>query len=95
MKTSEVLTAARALINAAEKWGQRENAFGKGRRCAGSAICDAVPCYADSSAAFEAFEAIIKQPIVRWQDAPERTHAEVMAAFDRAIAAAQADEARP
>ena len=30
--------------------------------------------------------------IVSWNDAPERTHAEVMAAFDRAIAAEQAKE---
>ena len=30
--------------------------------------------------------------IVPWNDAPERTHAEVMAAFDRAIAAEQAKE---
>jgi hypothetical protein len=28
----------------------------------------------------------------RWNDAPERTHADVMAAFDRAIALALADE---
>ena len=30
--------------------------------------------------------------IVSWNDAPERTHDEVMAAFDRAIAAEQAKE---
>lgn len=29
-------------------------------------------------------------PIGRWNDAPERTHAEVLAAFDRAIELAEA-----
>lgn len=32
--------------------------------------------------------------VFKWNDAPERTHAEVLAAFDRAIDAALADEAK-
>ena len=48
----------------------------------------------DTGAALKALKCAIGNghEIVPWNDAPERTHAEVMAAFDRAIAAEQAKE---
>ena len=53
-----------------------------------------LPASVACNAALEALKCAIGNghEIVSWNDAPERTHAEVMAAFDRAIAAEQAKE---
>ena len=61
------------------------------------ALMRAIPSLAASvacNAALKALKCAIGNghEIVSWNDAPERTHAEVMAAFDRAIAAEQAKE---
>ena len=107
MKASEILIAARALIDTPERWV-------KGRKpgcwCAGDAIMASLPRYTVPSirwppvpqygvtnarnAALRALECAIGNghEIASWNDAPERTHAEVMAAFDRAIVAEQAKE---
>lgn len=91
MKASEILIAARALIDTPEKWV-------KGRKygcwCARDAIIAVAPDEPRSTnSALATLKRAIGRPgIVSWNDAPERTHAEVMAAFDRAIAAEQAKE---
>lgn len=96
------LTAALALVDAPEKWAHRRIPLLGDCRCAGIAICSAV--YRARSgrnheqrlqAAYDAFGAsagldalatIVS--IGKWNDAPERTHAEVVAAFRAAIATA-------
>lgn len=91
------LVKARALIADPAKWG-------KGRRrhdrpldtcCAAEAIEEVEPPSPRRRAAYCALEqaaGIVRPPmgsvIVDWNDAPERTHAEVLAAFDKAIASA-------
>lgn len=91
MKSSEILITARALINTPERWV-------KGRKpgcwCAGDAIIAVAPGEPRSTnSALATLKHIIgSHEIGFWNDAPERTHAEVMAAFDRAIAAEQAKE---
>ena len=93
------LQAARALIDQPEKWTQgafRRDAQGNelmishlpvARRCAYGAII--AVSYADEDIEIElsdALERVINDcEITYWNDRPDRTHAEVMQAFDRAI----------
>jgi hypothetical protein len=89
--TADVLRRARALIDSPEKW--IKGAYGlraDDPHCVYGAL-DVVahmrPCRG-----FELFrEAVGTRHIEAWNDAPERTHAEVMAAFDRAIELAEAE----
>lgn len=90
-----VLIKARAKIADRPKWG-------KGRRgwerafdtcCASEAIEDVTLHNNDGLARRRAaLDAVANaagcDSIPRWNDAPERTHAEVLAAFDQAIASA-------
>lgn len=104
MTPKEILIAARAKIEAPERWG-------KGRF---SRLSDGSPCYPDDDRAFcfcaegavfasgarwaakakamtflrDAAVGDEFTSIPDWNDAPTRTHTEVIAAFDRAIAAA-------
>jgi hypothetical protein len=93
-----ILVAARALIEHPEAWTKGEYARDKkGNRvspssrkaacwCARGAILRAAA--GNIPAGFRAHDrlwAVIRGSITRWNDAPERTHAEVLAAFDRAI----------
>lgn len=92
------LRAARALIDSPEKWTQgafarradSEHAcsirdVGATRFCAAGAVVraggggDATAALREATGHFGGLYA--------WNDAPERTHAEVLAVFDRAIAA--------
>ena len=86
MTTRETLIAARGLIDTPEKWCQ--DAYERdGRRCALAAVNQ-------GWRGPEAYHALLiacgddAKSIGEWNDAPERTHAEVMEAFDRAIEAA-------
>lgn len=86
-----VLIKARALIADPAMWG-------KGRRgrdrpfatcCAAEAIEDMPYSEARRRAIVALRNAVLSHPsverLVDWNDAPERTHAEVLAAFDKAI----------
>lgn len=99
--TLEILRAARAKIERPECW--TKGAFARdavGGECMSSepdAVCwcsdgaiGAVIATTDvhDFCAFEALSrAIGNLHVAEWNDAPERTHAEVLAAFDAAIAA--------
>jgi hypothetical protein len=94
----DILVAARALIEQPKAWTQGKFARGKkgnpvsasSRKatcwCAQGAIMRAqagsIPA---GFRAHDRIRAVIRGSITRWNDAPERTHAEVLAAFDRAI----------
>lgn len=100
MTTAEILRAARALIDTPDKWLHEGGASGRDgdRRCVGAAIYDAgdgqVPfsCYEDHPVwgTFKRANGLLGRPLPAWNDEPERTHAEVLDAFDRAIAASEA-----
>lgn len=99
MTPLQVLVAARARISDPAKWGKGVRGTMAGYRsvdtcCAAEAIGDA----RESDTSLEVALSFLRQAIVgerndslsivRWNDAPERTHADVLAAFDRAIEAA-------
>lgn len=100
---SDVLRIARAKIDTPDKWwggagmslGQEKN------HCARTAISSEEKCLEtrpEVQRALELFCQVLgtdpNRPgqVYRWNDAPERTHAEVLAAFDRAIALAEQEE---
>lgn len=96
MTTREVLVAARALIDTPEKWIQGtwnlDLASGATCFCALGALREVV-----GGLAGDAFSLLCdqvpgryKRGIARFNDAPTTTHADVMALFDRAIAACDA-----
>jgi hypothetical protein len=97
----EVLVKARNRLARRHGWhGRRVHLFGDAR-CAGLAISDAAGGY--HGAALRAFYAATGEAgayagpisIYRWNDAPGRTKKEVLAAFDRAIAATAPAPADP
>jgi hypothetical protein len=89
------LIAARKLIEKPENWcqnnfGWKEHPFEKryGPRCAWGAIVTAAgPGGTARSAAYKFISIIADRPLPCFNDAPQRTHAEVLELFDRAIAA--------
>ena len=92
-----VLIKARALIADPAKWGKGKRGCLGDRPldtcCAAEAIEEVEPPSPRRRAAYYALEraaGLVRPPmgsaIVEWNDAPERTHAEVLAAFDKAIA---------
>lgn len=85
--TKQILIEARKLIDREEMWGKGYSNQRPGKFCVGHAICIAAGAgyYLTASTAFRAANGKIGA-ISSWNDAPERTHAEVLAAFDRAIA---------
>jgi len=108
-ETVEILRKAKALIDAPEKWSKRfaaANAAGamvlpthrEARRfCALGAIARAQKAdyilAGPVVTAFRSGAALGSRPISSWNDAPGTTHADVMAAFDRAIELASKQEA--
>ena len=93
-----VLERARARIDTPEKWAKGWYAFAANgdRRWAGEAGAERFCCIGaigrevdDVQRYEEAMTAIRDaapcENVARWNDAPERTHAEVMAAFDKAL----------
>lgn len=107
--TAAVLRRAKALIDTPDKWTQgtgARTASGQSveRRNGGVCFCALVAIqhvaydHLNTSAVESEYafaRAIDRTPsgIAIWNDAPERTHPEVMAAFDRAIAACEQDSA--
>lgn len=92
------LRAAKALIDTPEKWGKGARGIIAPRRCIIHAVSDVIDCFGFGSdqrirekEAFDALAAVRRiGSISIWNDAPERTHEDVMAVFDQAIAAAEA-----
>jgi hypothetical protein len=95
MTTVDVLRDARALIDTPEKWCKGIMRSG-GRRCAVGAVSDATggEMHMRESEANAAFGALARaaggRRIYLLNDDPKTTHADVIAAFDRAIAAEEA-----
>lgn len=95
-KTSEVLTYAMALIDTPEKWAR--NVYSRtGKLCIQQAIYKATEKLGSPYGVYAADNAFRRAiggwSVGLWNDHPDRTHAEVMAAGRRAIAAEQAKEA--
>ena len=100
MTVGEVLRASRALIEEPSRWTQ--GAFNKNADgipyvegddavcwCAEGAIWHVgIDDYAALGDALTLLEFVIDGQIPTWNDMPDRAHAEVLAAFDRAIALA-------
>jgi hypothetical protein len=110
MKTSEVLRAAKALIDTPEKW-QKVGSFGTPgtNGCALMAVWEARDAaglcnFARGEFALarcagydvsETFADLVRarEYIYKYNDALTTTHADIMALFDRAIAAQELEEA--
>ena len=94
MGVRENLVAARALIDTPEKWGK-----GDGRKCmcavdACFAVYDAQAAYAldnATPAGFGGGKAKLR-PAADFNDHPDTTHADILALFDRAIAACTTEQ---
>jgi len=99
-KILSVLVAARKLITPREKWTQRVNARDKFGRYTYPLNADAV-CFCAQGAiariaggmgnpakisAMVVLGSVIKGDVTTFNDAPKRTHRQILAAFDRAIA---------
>lgn len=94
-----VLIKARAKIADPANWGKGRRIANRPRHtcCLAEAI-EETECGDDRhrSRAFDAIKAVIGVPyLTHWNDKPERTHAEVLAAFDRAIAKAGGSSETP
>lgn len=89
------LLAARALIDTPEKWGKDQDGSLRGKSCVGIALGEVtgngMPEYDAVRkaivAALPAHFASNTLPIVFFNDHPDTTHADILALFDRAIAA--------
>lgn len=100
---SQILREARALIDAPEKWVGGGD-LSKGAIDGPDTFCAAYACgnrgNSDNDRARTYLETAIglsptgmMSRLGAWNDAPERTHAEVMTAFDKAIELAEHEEA--
>ncbi len=87
----ENLIAAKALIDTPEKWGKGAYEPSPGCFCILGALFEASGRQTAYGAPYDAIERQLpwgnKSGIVKFNDAPETTHADIMALFDRAIAA--------
>lgn len=91
MKTSEVLRAAKKRL-VERGWCQGTFEDGEGRCCSIGAINRASPPCGQWPALLS-FGDVVGGSVFVWNDAPGRTLEEVLAAFDKAIAAEEAKEA--
>lgn len=98
LSTKEILIAARKLIEKPENWGRLARRYRNNpHSCCVSESLEQVcagPRGFNTSLFLFAARTFAKAadtpgPITDWNDAPGRTHAEVLAAFDRAIEAAR------
>lgn len=92
--TADLLRSALALIEQPERWTKGAYVTADGTPAAwcmqGACIAASQRHHATLARAHVAILAVINSnSIVRWNDAPERTHAEVVAAFRSAIAIAE------
>jgi len=95
MSTVDILIAARKKIEREEDWGKgvRHDRRSMDSCCVAEAIEESAPMQSRKAA----YEALRRAggisndwgALIEWNDAPERTHAEVLAAFDLAIALAR------
>lgn len=104
MTPADVLRAARKKIERPEAWVKGTAArTANGKPCMPKAGCAACWCpigaissldgeadVATLANALHFLEKAVRLPIPSWNDKRERTHGEVLAAFDRAIALAEA-----
>lgn len=91
---AENLRRARRLIEAPHCWGKgngRKAGSVKLGRCAAIALADTCNFQFEVTPAFAALRKAVgvadDDAFYSWHDAPERTHEDVLRAFDRAIAA--------
>lgn len=102
MTVAETLRKARALIDTPEKWCQGVYCKGDALCSLGAIYAagggdrkdipeDGDPHFSyESERAYRTLSAAISPKwVAPWNDAPERTHADVMALFDKAIALAE------
>lgn len=90
-QTAQVLRAAKALIEQPEKWGRWTKTNRPGTYCAVEAV-EAVTRASplgEVRATAMLRRATKSSNVLTWNDARNRTHAQVMAAFDKAIALAE------
>jgi hypothetical protein len=99
MTLRDDLIAAKALIDTPEKWckGSYHNSGAHDAHCVIGAARAIAPYYAGNrqQLLLEAIAGSLPprrraKYLWQWNDAPSRSHSEVMALFDRAIAAAEA-----
>lgn len=86
-----VLIKARAKIADPANWGKgiRNHHRPADTCCVAEAIEEVEPAVGPRAAAFRAIKKVIGTPLItNWNDASARTHAEVLVAFDKAIASA-------
>ncbi len=87
MSASDTLRAARSLLVPEGAWGQGIAILPARYRCSFLAIGAVSKSVDEASRAVASLRhAIGEENIVLWNDAPERTQAQVIAAFDVAIA---------
>lgn len=102
MTTLEILIAARALIDEPEKWCQGMNAVDADgnqvwgtdprakARCGSGALYNVYRAdVEDGQKAWDILADVVGGLFSNWQDEPSRTHAEVLAAWNAAIAKAR------
>jgi len=95
---ADVLRRAKARLMDPAKWCKEPYSNGKYPQatCANLAIFDETPNIALQKRASDLLWKATGLPgdnnVPKWNDAPETTHADVIAAFDRAIALAEAGE---
>lgn len=89
MKTThEILVAARKLIENEQNWFGAYRPCVEGQKCAGQAIVWSGDTPEEGRIAYDFFQVANGiDSVVQFNDAPERTHTEVLAAFDKAIEA--------
>lgn len=94
MTTVEVLREGRARIALPENWTKGSYRTPDGRCCMSGAIgmpsSDGAGVYGAYAVLQEAIGLPLTISLSTWNDVPERTHAEVLAAFDHAIEIAEA-----
>jgi hypothetical protein len=103
VKPSEVLRAARKLIERPGSWCQKVRVCGEygehpTQYCSEAALDHAPGGGIDKNATVRARECFVEAvslpawwAVAEWNDQPNRTHPEVLAAFDRAIALAESE----
>lgn len=99
MSVKESLIAGRLLIDTPEKWAKGPGVWGEDRNCAHQAlcqrgtgvmeaICNAIPLRHKIWQWLRGRWSVLESSnIIRYNDHPATTHADIMALFDRAIAA--------
>lgn len=87
MTVKECLIAARKKVELPQQWAQGETAFQTGHSCSLLALEHSTVTLEESFQAKNYFYKAIggQASIAEWNDAPERTHEDVLAAFDKAI----------